>query len=288
MMTPAIERQRDRDQRRQRPPCSPSARRAFQARCACGASSFALMRARPSAGRSSRAVISRGRMGLRQLPARDHGDAVGDLEDLVEVLADHQHRRAGARRDRSAPGGWSAAAPASTPQVGWLTTSTAGLAVDLAADDEFLQVAAGQRARLRIGLALAHVEGLDHPVADRRGAAPRSMTPDCAPARRRAEWRVSTTFSDRRKAGTAPWPSRSSGTKAAPSLRRAVTPRRPQGAPSIAMRLAARRRPLAGERVEQFALAVAGDAGDADDLAAAHLERDVVERDAEGAVGTAG
>ena len=38
--------------------------------------------------------------------------------------------------------------------------------------------------------------------------------------------------------------------------------------------------PLAGERLEQFRLAVAGDAGDADDLAAAHIERTIVERDA--------
>ena len=35
----------------------------------------------------------------------------------------------------------------------------------------------------------------------------------------------------------------------------------------------ARRSALAGQRVEQLVLAVAGDAGDADDLAAAHVER---------------
>ena len=38
-----------------------------------------------------------------------------------------------------------------------------------------------------------------------------------------------------------------------------------------------RREPLAGQRGEQFVLAVAGDAGDAEDLAALHLERDVLE-----------
>src|SRR3990170_2051209 len=35
------------------------------------------------------------RAGLRQVTARDHGDAVGDLEDLVDVLADRQDCRTG-------------------------------------------------------------------------------------------------------------------------------------------------------------------------------------------------
>jgi hypothetical protein len=39
-----------------------------------------------------------------------------------------------------------AAAPTSTPQVGWLTISSFGAGVDLAADDELLQVAARQAA----------------------------------------------------------------------------------------------------------------------------------------------
>ena len=46
-----------------------------------------------------------------------------------------------------------------------------------------------------------------------------------------------------------------------------------------------RRQPLAGQRRKQFVLAVAGDAGDADDLAAAHLERDVFELSAVRIVG---
>ena len=64
-----------------------------------------------------------------------------------------------------------AAAPASTPQVGWLTTSTPGSAVDFAADDEFLQIAAGKRARFRIARALAHVERLGDAVDDARSGA---------------------------------------------------------------------------------------------------------------------
>ena len=86
-------------------------------------------------------------------------------------------------------------------------------------------------------------------------------------------WRVSTTFADSRRRGTAPWPSRSSGTKAAPSRRRVG-----DAAPAAARRRRSgpcrrrRRQPLAGQRVEQLVLAVAGDAGDADDLAGPHVE----------------
>ena len=45
--------------------------------------------------------------------------------------------------------------------------------------------------------------------------------------------RVRSTFSESTKPGTALCPSRSSGTKAAPSRRRAVTPFRPHGAPAM-------------------------------------------------------
>ena len=41
---------------------------------------------------------------------------------------------------------------------------------------------------------------------------------------------------------------------------------------------------LAGQHLDQLALAVAGDAGDADDLAAADGERDVVDGDRAGIV----
>ena len=62
----------------------------------------------------------------------------------------------------------------------------------------------------------------------------------------------------------------------------ALTPRRPHRlAVDRDRRRRSRASTLAGERVEEFALAVAGDAGDRDDLAAADLERDVLERDGE-------
>ena len=109
---------------------------------------------RPSFSRARlRAVGKR----LRQLAVEHHRDAVGDFGEFVEVLARHQHGGAAAARSSSA---WriTAAAPASTPQVGWLTTRTAGFAQDFAADDEFLQIAAGQAGGFRIALGLAHVE----------------------------------------------------------------------------------------------------------------------------------
>ncbi len=75
--------------------------------------------------------------------------------------------------------------------------------------------------------------------------------------------------------GAVPWPSRSSGTKAAPSRRRSVTDMM-AGRLAVDHDIAVRRRqPFAGQRREQFVLAVAGDAGDAENFAAFDLDRDV-------------
>ena len=143
-------------------------------------------------------VISAAGWASDSWPREMHGDAVGDLEDLVEILADDQHRRAGAGEidqrlaDRRRGAGIDAPGRLVDDQHG-------GLAIEFAADDEFLQIAAGQRARFRIGLALAHVEVLLDPLADvaapRRSRGTRLRT---SPAS--AEWRVSTTFSDEREA----------------------------------------------------------------------------------------
>ena len=48
-----------------------------------------------------------------------------------------------------------------------------------------------------------------------------------------AAWPVSSAFSESFMRGAVPWPSRSSGTKAAPSRRRSLTDRCPTAAPSI-------------------------------------------------------
>src|SRR5271169_6282275 len=79
-----------------------------------------------------------GRTERRRQPAMEHdGDAVGNLGKLVEILADHQHRRpTGGEIDQSlADGGRRAGID--TP--GWLTRDQhAGLAEDFPADYEFL------------------------------------------------------------------------------------------------------------------------------------------------------
>ena len=84
-------------------------------------------------------------------------------------------------------------------------------------------------------------------------------------------------FSLRRWVGAAAWPRRSSGTKAAPSRRRASMPRPPTARPPMRMAPCRSRQALAGEGREEFALAVAGDAGDADDFAGAHRQLDVLQ-----------
>src|SRR3954466_9181517 len=86
-----------------------------------------------------------------QLAPMDTGDAVGDLEDLVEVLADDEHGRAlvgeideGLPDERRRAG---VDAPARL-----VDDEQRGLADDLPADHEFLEVAAGELARVGVAL----------------------------------------------------------------------------------------------------------------------------------------
>src|SRR5258708_16668513 len=101
----------------------------------------------------------------RQPALRDHRDPVGNLENLVEILADDEDGRSGLRQvdqrltDRGGGTG------IDTP--GRLTDDQhAGLAVQFAADDEFLQVAAGERVRFGVRAAFAHIEGRADPIGD--------------------------------------------------------------------------------------------------------------------------
>ena len=81
-----------------------------------------------------------------------------------------------------------------------------------------------------------------------------------------AAWEIRV-FSLRRWVGAAAWPRRSSGTKAAPSRRRASMPMVPAGPARDDDGIRPIRQALAGQRGEKLALAVAGNARDADDLA---------------------
>ena len=77
-----------------------------------------------------------------------------------------------------------AAAPTSTPQVGCETMSSFGLGVDLAADDELLQVAARQRLRRRVGPAGLDVEARGSASSASRSTRSRAIQPR-APTRPR-------------------------------------------------------------------------------------------------------
>ena len=123
-------------------------------------------------------------------------------------------------------------------------------------------------------------EGADHLARRSRAPPPATMTPwRTMPLRPRA---VSTALSASENPGTAPWPLRSSGTarEAAPPP---LADRRARRA--ACRRAGSRRRRPTGvsprQRQQQLVLAVAGDPGDAEDLAGAHDEADVLQRDVE-------
>ena len=127
----------------------------------------------------------------------------------------------------------SAAAPASTPQVGWLITRTAGSRSSSRPTTNFWRFPpesepAGGSSRL----VRTSNRSMTRPATAR--VAGRSMNPTRTRSPSDA-WRVSSTLSESAKPGTALWPIRSSGTNAAPSRRRAVTPRVPQRSPAIAI-----------------------------------------------------
>ena len=93
--------------------------------------------------------------------------------------------------------------------------------------------------------------------------------------------RVSSVLCASDSVGTAPRPSRSSGTKCRPSLRRARGEARDTSWSNTRIDVRGRARILARQRGHELLLAIARDAGHADDLAGAHLERDVVQVGAE-------
>ena len=125
----------------------------------------------------------------------------------------------------------SVAAPTSTPQVGWLTASTPGWRSSSRPTTNFW--------RLPPESALASGSPSGARTSKRstmRRARPRARE-RCRRPPVASSWsvpcRVRTAFSERRMPGTAAWPSRSSGMKAAPRRLRLRGPIRPQARPSI-------------------------------------------------------
>ena len=88
-----------------------------------------------------------------------HRDPVGDLGEFIEILARHEHGGAGGgeieQRLADHGGGARVDAPGRLADH-----EDGGVAEDFAADDEFLQVAAGQACGFRVALGLAHIERL--------------------------------------------------------------------------------------------------------------------------------
>src|SRR5690606_34091088 len=137
-----------------------------------------------------------------------------------------------------------------------------GLAVELAPDDEFLQIAAREGSRLRIDGALAHIHLGDDALRRRRDRA--RLDDTCAAEERLAVRLVTRQEQVLRK------PHAGRGAVSKPFLRHEgsaeQTPARDRLASGVLAANADRSRlllqNLAGNRFEQFALAVAGHAGD--------------------------
>ena len=98
---------------------------------------------------------------------RQHGGTIGNREDLVEILADHQHGGAPRARSRSSCL-ILAAEVASTPAVGWWTTGTPGLRSISRPMTNFWRLPARGRS-LGVALALLDAEHLAGPAHDPAG-----------------------------------------------------------------------------------------------------------------------
>src|SRR5256885_2861199 len=96
----------------------------------------------------------------RYPPLRDDDHAVADLEELVELFADHQHGAAGIAQLQQLAADLSGGADVDAPRR-LRDDQQLRIRVDLAADDELLQVAARQALRGRRRAARLDVEALD-------------------------------------------------------------------------------------------------------------------------------
>ena len=170
-----------------------------------------------------------------------------------------------------------AAAPASTPQVGWLTTSRRGSRRISRPTTYFCRLPPDRLIGLRVRLALAHVVGLGDAVDEgARLPAIDEAAPHHRACRMAADQRVLREPEARR------------GRVAEPLLRhegRAEPPplgdREPAHIGLVDLdHVGIARQRLARQRREQLVLPVAGDAREAEDLAGRKLERDAVELDA--------
>ena len=155
------------------------------------------------------------------------------------------------------------------------------VAQDFAADDELLQIAAGEAGGFRIALGLAHVEGLGGAVdgLQRRGGIDEAVL-DHAAGGMAGQQRVLGKPHARRGAVAEPLLGNEGRAKLAPLRDRKV----PRGLPVDDDGAGILRQPFSRQSGEKFVLAVAGDAGDAQDFATLELEGNVLKPHAVGIV----
>src|SRR5690349_10654818 len=130
-------------------------------RMSCIAASFPFRAVANAGHEQADALAAEGANGpcRREPAAREHGGTIGNFEDLVEILTDDQDCRAASGKvdellpDARGGGGIDAGGRLIDDQDGRPS-------VELAADDEFLQIAARQRPCRRVALALLDAEQL--------------------------------------------------------------------------------------------------------------------------------
>ena len=154
------------------------------------------------------------------------------------------------------------------------------MTVEFTPNDEFLQIAARQGpppAGSRRSCA--------HPSQPKFALPPFSphpwrISPKTPPPRkaRRSDWlRARMRLSDSDSAETAAWPWRSSGTKPAPINLRALMPRVPTRPIRDQNDIVGGNRIFSGQRIEQFALPIARNAGDCQHFAGMHFQTDILQ-----------
>ncbi len=210
-----------------------------------------------------------------------HRDPVGDLGQFIEILARHQHGRARCGEiEQRLPDHGSGARVHAPGRLAHHQNS--GVAQYFAADDELLQVSAGQACRFGIALCLAYIERLGGAVDRRQGrcGVDETMLDHAARGVPRQK-RVFGKFHARGGAVTEPLFGHESRAKLAP-LRDGQMSRR---FTVDHHRAGVLRQPLAGKCGEQLILPITGDAGDAQDFTTLQFERNMREPDAVRIVG---
>ena len=236
----ADQRQRDRDQRRRvahrlrrlRPRFEPKHARYWRMR---GLARRVAARPRPATCRSSRRRSPRRSSRPIGLAGDSRPLAITAIRSQISNSSSSSSEitRTAVPALRRSISAWrmNAAAPTSTPHVGCDDDQHFRPQQDLAPDDEFLQVAAGQRPRLARRAAALDVVLLD--ARARRTRAPRRDRSGRALEHRRAASPSAARCSASDIRGTAPRPSRSSGTKPRPRLRRRPGGSRPASVPQM-------------------------------------------------------